>query len=550
MDIWRRLPVIALVLLAGCKLSGASPTPPVAPSRAADPYREVTEKAGIRYHLEPATRPMRILESVGSGCAFFDYDNDGWQDILLVGPPRCALYHNEHNGTFRDATAGSGLEAEGTWVGCAVGDYDNDGLSDVLLTGYRVRGLFRNLGGGRFQDVTAKAGIANTPWSTAAAFADFDRDGFLDLYIGEYVDFGPHSKQYCNLLGKGIMTSCRPFDYDPIRGNCYRNRGNGTFEDVTQRWGLDRAHGRNLGVSVADFNKDGWPDFYLANDEIEGDLFENQQGHGFKNVGTSTGTAVGPEGLRMGGMGADWGDYDGDGWMDLLVGTFEAESKPLFRNREGAGFESVSRDVHILVPSLPLVVWGLLLFDYDHDGRLDLLFAAGHTYDNIGKVQPTSLYRQSAQLYHNEGRLFKPQDSPSLQVPMSARGLACGDYDNDGNLDLLMVDRDGSARLLHNEGSPNHWVQLALRGKKSNRDALGAVVTLRTGSRQLYTEVRSARSYVSACDPRVNFGLGSDARVDGLDVKWPSGAVTHLKSVPVDRNLTLTEGDNEAVVAH
>lgn len=534
---------LALVLAAGTLMGcpRAKTEAPVAPTP--DPFKDVTQAAGIHYSMEPAKRPMRILESVGSGCGFVDYDGDGYQDILFVGAPRCALYHNLRNGSFEDVTDKAGLGATGRWIGCATADYDNDGHTDLLITGYHACALYHNEGDGTFKDVTSTSGLKPMPWNTAATFADFDRDGKLDLYIGAYIEFGPKAKQYCDIRDTGILTSCRPFDYDPIIGRGYRNRGDGTFEDVTQKWGLDRAHGRNLGAVVADYNRDGWPDLYLANDEIAGDLFENQKGKGFKNVGVGSGTAYGPEGLRMGGMGVDWGDYDNDGWQDLLVGTFETEAKPLFRNLHGESFEAVSRHVQILAPTYPMVVWGSLLFDYDQDGWLDLLYVGGHTYDNVQKIAPTSSYRQAAQLFHNDKGIFSPVASANLAVPVAGRGAACADFDNDGDLDLLIQDTDGHARLLRNESKGRHWLQLALRGTKSNRDAIGAQVAVSSGRAKQVGEVRTSRSYLSSCDPRLTFGLGSANAVDSVEITWPGGAKTELKNVPIDRSLSVTEGE-------
>jgi len=536
---------VSLLGLAGGLLTGCQrPRAESAPGKpSGDPFLDVTQAAGLSYRLTPARRPLRILESVGSGCGFLDYDRDGLLDLLLVGTPRCALYRNRGDGTFGDVTQNAGLGAEGPWIGCASGDYDNDGDPDLFITGYTRCVLYQNDGDGRFSNATAPAGIRMTPWSTAAAFADLDRDGLLDLYVGAYAKFGPGAKQYCTLHKNGIKTSCRPFDYDPILGQCYRNLGSGRFEDVTRRWGFDRAHGRNLGVAVADYNRDGWPDVYLANDEIEGDLFQNQKGRGFKNVGVETGTAYNSDGDRMGGMGVDWGDYDNDGWLDLLVGTYENEPKALFRNLKGEGFESVANPSQILKPTYKQVVWGSLLFDYDNDGWLDLLFVNGHVYDNVAEVLPGRAYRQPATLFRNQANgVYAPVSSPTLAVPIAGRGLACGDYDNDGDQDLLIVDMDGEARLLRNESPRDrHWLQVQVRGNRANRDGLGAVVSVVTDQGRQTTEVRTARSYASICDPRVQFGIGSAARAREVEVRWPGGGVTRRTDVPAGQVLTLAE---------
>jgi enediyne biosynthesis protein E4 len=528
------LVVLSVAVPAGCHSTlrpAATPGQPVHTST--DPFRDVTRDAGLTYRLEPARRPMRILESFGSGCAFLDADGDGRLDLLLVGTPRSALYRNQGSGRFSDVTQAAGLDQEGTWIGCAVGDYDNDGDPDLFLTGYQSCALYENLGKGTFRDVTASSGIRTNAWNTAAAFSDLDGDGLLDLYVGAYAEFGPHTKQYCALKGDGILTSCRPIDYDPVRGRGYRGLGNGQFADVTRAWGLDAAHGRTLGVAPGDFNRDGWTDLYLANDEIEADLFQNLGGRGFKNVSVSTGTAYGPNSEVMGGMGVDWGDYNRDGWPDLLVGTYEAEPKPLFRSLGGKAFEAVSSATQNAADAYSWVVWGSLLLDYDNDGWLDVLYVNGHVWDNVHQVQPNSAYRQPGALFRNQGgERFTPVISAALSRPGAYRGLACGDYDDDGDPDLLVQDIDGAARLLRNELALGaNALRLQLEGTRANRDGYGAVVTITAGGVRRTAEARTARSYLSACEPRVSFGLGSATRAEHVEVRWPGGRVTRMRNV-------------------
>lgn len=542
---------LSLLLLAagaaaagGCTPSRSATERPVAAS-APDPFVDVTEPSGIRWTNIPAKRPMRLLESVGFGGGFVDFDQDGYPDVFLAGAPRCGLFRNQRDGTFTEVTAKAGLDAPGDWIGFAAGDYDNDGYPDLFVTGYRKCALYRNWGDGTFRDVTRQAGV-DVPgkWNTAATFADFDRDGRLDLYVGAYCKFGPESRQYCVLHDNGVKTGCRPIDYDPEIGNAFRNRGDGTFEDVTRAWGMDRAHGRTLGAVVADYNADGWPDLYLANDEMPADLFRNEKGRRFTNVAAVTGAAYREGGQLMGGMGADWGDYDNDGWLDLAVGTFESEEKSLFHSLSGQSFEFASGQAGILTATYPDVVFGTLLFDYDNDGRLDLLFVNGHTMDNIAQIRPTIPYRQPARLFHNRGGgAFDLASTPSLEVPIAGRAAACADCQNDGQLALLVVDMDGKVRLLKNRaGAGSHWLEVALRGTRSNRDGLGARVLLKLGDERRLAEAVTSRSYLSACDARVHFGLGSSTRVDELEIRWPSGAVTRRKDVPVDQILQVTEG--------
>lgn len=542
---------LVLVLLLGSVLAGLAgcrpakqAAPPPAVQSPADPFVDVTEAAGIRWTNKPLQRPLRLLESVGFGGGFLDYDQDGHLDIFLIGAPRCALYHNRGDGTFEDVTDGVGLTASGNWIGCAVADYDNDGRPDLFVSGYQRSALYRNLNSGKFQDVTAHAGVSMPGrWSTAATFADFDRDGQVDLYVGTYCKFGPKSRQYCVLHQNGVKTGCRPIDYEAELGHCFRNRGDGSFEDVTRTWGLDRAHGKTLGAAVGDFNADGWPDLYLANDEMQGDLFRNERGKRFTNVAVETGTAYGDQGKLMGGMGVDWGDYDNDGWLDLAVGTFESEAKALFRSAEGVSFEFTSAIAGILSPTYADVVFGTLFFDYDNDGWLDLLFVNGHTMDNIGEIRPTISYRQPARLFRNREARFEPVTSANLSVPIAGRAVASGDFANDGTLGLLVVDMDGKVRLLKGTGaSANHWLEVKTRGTRSNRDGLGARVVLTVGDQRRIGEVTTSRSYLSTCDPRVHFGLGAATQVDRLEVRWPSGKVSVLKQVPANQVVEVIEG--------
>jgi len=537
---------IALVgaALLGCR-NATRPTPAKTTSSAADPFIDATEQSGIRWVNRPAKRPMRLLESVGFGGGFLDYDGDGFLDVLLIGAPRSALYRNRRDGSFEDVSKAAGLAGVGNWIGCAVGDYDNDGAPDIYVTGYQRSALYRNRKDGTFQNVTATAGVAMLGrWSTAATFADFDRDGLLDLYVGTYCQFGPNSRQYCVLHQNGVKTGCRPIDYEPEIGHCFRNRGKGVFQDVTKAWGLDRAHGKTLGAAAADYDADGWPDLYLANDEMQGDLFHNEKGRRFTNVAVETGTAFGEQGKLMGGMGVDWGDYDNDGWLDLAIGTFESEAKVLFHSLQGRSFEFDSASAGILSQTYADVVFGTLLFDYDNDGWLDLLFTNGHTMDNISQIRPTIPYRQPTRLFRNRNARFELAPSATLDVPIAGRAVACGDYRNDGTLGLLLMDMDGRVRLLKNEGAPgHHWLEVRTRGRKSNRDGLGARITLGLGSTRRIAEVVSSRSYLSTCDRRVHFGLGSADRVDRLEVRWPSGRVSVLKDVNVDRVVEVLEGE-------
>lgn len=538
--------MLIILLAAGCRQARTAGRASAAsePSASLPPFQDVTVAAGIDFRLTPAKRPMRILESVGSGGGMCDFDGDGKLDVLVIGVPRCALYRNLGDGRFEDVTARAGLTEEATWIAGGVADYDRDGDVDLLLVGYRKTALMRNNGNGVFEDVTAGSGLdMGARWCNAVAFADFDRDGFADVFIGTYVKFGPNSKQYCRLHENGVLSSCRPLDYDPEQSELFRNRGDGTFEPVGKKWGLSAVNGKNLGAAVGDFNRDGWPDLYLANDEMPQDLLLNEGGKRFRNVGAEAGAAYLGDGRMMGGMGVDWGDIDNDGWLDIIVGTYENEAKALFRNLQGQSFEWATPASQLTGPTYPSVVFGTLFFDFDNDGARDVIFANGHVFDNVAEIKPNSTFRQPTQLFRNRGNgVFDPVHCPVLDEPIVGRGLATGDYDEDGDLDLLVVDADGPVRLLRNNAAAGrNWLSLRLIGTESNPDALGAQVTVTAGGNRYFDEVRTTRGYASFCDGRVHFGLGSTSHVDSIEIRWPSGKVTRRGNVAANQVLEVRE---------
>ncbi len=488
--------------------------------------------------------PLTILDTAGCGCAFVDVDGDSLPDILLVGQPRCTLYHNRGDGTFEDITERAGLTATGTFMGVAVGDYDNDGRPDLLITGYGCNVLYHNLGG-RFEDVTQRAGLearGPTDWATSATFADLDGDGKLDVVIGHYVTFTPQTLQTCDY--SGVPAACPPFYYDAQKLTVYRNLGNGRFQDVTAQWGMAGGHGNNLGVAAADFDGDGREDLYVANDGLPADLWHNT-GKGFVNVALASGTAYDREGQPQAGMGIDWADVDGDGRPDLLVTTFQDQAKALYHN-EGAGqFRFVSFDVGLGAQTRNRLAFGVICADFDGDGRPDIVFANGHVQDTINRIHPPATYAQSPQCFRNRGDgTFDDVSAtcgPAFQKPIVGRGLAVGDYDNDGRPDLLMVDLEGHPLLLHNESPPTHWLGVRLIGRRSNRDGIGAHLTLTAGTQRQVREVQSGRSYLSACDTRILFGLGSASTLPSLTVHWLSGRVQQVTVPALDRYLTVEE---------
>jgi len=538
-------------------------TPPSAPTGAAaigSPgkakalFVDVARQAGINYRWTiPGPRPLDILQTIGNGCAFLDYDNSGNLSVLLVGTDHVALYKGDGHGHFTDVSHAMGLDTlKGHFLGCAVGDYDNDGYEDVYLSGYRTGLLLHNDGGKRFTDVTQAAGLKPQPWGTSCAWADVDNDGRLDLYVGGYANYdrktGP---ALCK--DHDILSSCGPSYYSGVRGTLYQNAGNGRFRDVTQPWGLQNSTGKTLGVAFADYNGSGYPSLYLANDERQGNLFQNS-GARMKDVGRESGTAYDGRFQMHGGMGVDWGDYDNDGKMDLFIAAFRSEPKTIHHNEGGGLFQDHSAVLTFAAATEPYVAFGGKWLDYDNDGWLDLMIANGHVQDNIAAIDKGATYREPTQLFRNDrGRLLVDMSARAgadLPRPLVGRGLAVGDFDNDGRVDALVVDSEGTPLLLHNESAPvGHWLSLKLVGTKSNHDGIGArvTVTTRTATGGL-TQMRLCHtdgSYLSASDVRVHVGLGIAAVAERVVVRWPSGQVDVLRHVKADRFLTVREGGKE-----
>lgn len=538
------LSCVLLVLSGGCTHDkGTSPSPPKASSSAlTDGPRFVKVDAGLNYRWEaPPHRPLNILDTIGNGCAFLDYNQDGNLDILLVGP-KLALYRGDGKGHFTDVTAAVGLSnLTGHFLGCAVGDYDNDGYPDIYLTGYHTGVLLHNVDGTHFEDVTRASGIQPQSWGTSAAFADIDGDGKLDLYIGNYVQFDASSQQYCQT--NGVQTSCPPGAYDGVCGRLYRNLGNGHFADVTKTWGVQSSPGKTLGVAFADFDHSGRQSLALANDEVPGELYLNQ-GASFTNIGATANISYSNVGQPQAGMGLDWGDYDNDGRLDLAVMTFATELKPIYHNDSNHLFTDNSSQLGLSSIVSPYVAFGVKWIDVDNDGWLDLLITNGHTADNIADTGQGYTYREPTLLLHNEqGQRFVRISLPDLDRPIVGRGLAIGDFDNDGRMDALVVDSEGEPLLLHNE-TPHagHWLMLRLIGRKGNRDAYGAEVTVETATRTLFRHCHTDGSYLSSSDPRVHFGLGEESVVRKVTIRWPGGGVQTFGNLAADRILTVEEG--------
>jgi hypothetical protein len=518
-------------------------------------FTDVTASAGIHFvHNAGKSGKKYLPETVGSGAAFIDADGDGWIDIFLVNgkdwTPRGrkslgALYRNNKNGTFTDITAGSGLDVEMYGIGVAVGDFDNDGRDDLYVTALDGDHLFHNEGGGKFKDVTKTSGIQNANFGTSAAWLDYDKDGKLDLFVANYVQWTAKTDQWCSLDGK-TKSYCTPESYKGTASKLYHNLGNGRFEDVTVKAGLSDPTSKSLGIAVIDYDGDSWPDLFVANDTQPNKLYHNNHNGTFSEVGVSAGVAFGEDGAARGAMGADWADYDRSGRAHLVVGNFSNQMVALYHN-EGNGLfmdqaplSPVGRD------SLLSLGFGAFFFDYDLDGYPDILTANGHIEEQIGTVQPKIKYQEPPLLFRNVGgKKFENMSTKvgeAFTVPMVARGAIYGDYDHDGDLDVLFSTSNGPARLLRNDGgNRNHWVCIKTVGTKSNRDGIGAVVRIESASGKQWNTVRSGSSYASQSDLALTFGLGGDTSVKTVQVEWPSGTKQNFTGIAANQFITIDE---------
>jgi hypothetical protein len=541
------------MLLTGCHPhSGAKSTAAAGPRA----FQDVTTAAGLNYTWTiEGKRPLNILQTIGNGCAFLDYDNDGNLDILLVGP-KLALYRGDGHGHFTDVTHDTGLDSlHGHFLGCAVGDYDNDGFDDIYISGYRTGLLLHNEQGRRFTDVTLQAGLQPQPWGTSCAFCETrPGTGRLDLFVANYASFDPKTDRLL-CPEHSILTSCGPRTYKGLPGVLYLNDGAGHFHDASHESGMQAGHGRGLGVGFMDFLSDGRPALAVANDELPGDLFQTAAAAGhaaahYTNLGQASGVAFDRDGNIHGGMGLDWGDFNNDGRVDLFVATFQNETKCLYRNEGDGSFRDVSLPVGLGEVCTPFVAFGCKFLDYDNDGLLDIAIANGHVEDNVHDIVPTEYYRQAAQLLHNQtpgmfADVSKTVGGSGFSKPIVGRGLATGDFDNDGKVDLLLVDSEGAPLLLHNavETGGNHFIGFRLIGTKSNRDGYGAVVTVQLADGKKRMRVCHADgSYMSSSDSRVQVGLGEASGIASVSIRWPSGSTDTIPSPPVDRYLTIKEG--------
>lgn len=522
--------------------AGTKPVP--APPPASNlTFRNVAPESGIRFTPDRSLRPpLDLLQTAGYGGGFLDYDSDGRLDVLLVGNPRCRLYRNAGNGRFVDTTAGSGVDVSGHWMGCASADYDNDGRADLFLSGYRAAALFHNEGG-RFRRVPLA--FPTDDWGTSAAFLDYDSDGRLDLYVGCYVRFGSGTSRLCEYAG--VSAACAPTHYDAQVGHLYRNvlapaTGLVSFREVTAATGLDRAHGKTLGVAPCDFDGDGDTDLYLANDGMPGDLFVNEGGR-FIEQGLESGTAFSREGREQAGMGVDWGDLDGDTRPELVVTTFQHEPTSLYFNTGQGRFREEAYPRGIGDATVNRLGFGARFLDPDNDGDLDLLLANGHVQDGIARIQPGVSYAQPAQLFEWTAARFREVLGPGvadIARPIVGRAVATGDFDDDGLVDVLVTNLEGDPLLLRNEtAGAGNWLSLRFAGRRSPRDGTGAIVTAVLGGRKIVRYAGTGGGYLSTSDARVHLGLGSAAAVDRLTVRWPHGGEQTWTSLPANRSITL-----------
>jgi len=547
---------------ATAETATASPSPSPTPPRPSGPieFTDVTSEAGIRFkHNNGAFGKKYLPETIGSGGAFLDYDNDGWQDILLVNSMDWpenkkrrsfpALYHNNKDGTFTDVTQQAGLGIEMYGIGVAVADYDNDGNADIYITCVGPNHLFRNLGGGKFIEMTRATGVGDPGFSTSAAWFDYDNDGRLDLFVGNYVEWSPQTDQSCTLDGKN-KSYCTPQTYKGQSPTLYHNRGNGSFENVTVRAGLDKSPGKTLGVALLDYDDDGWMDLFVANDTEPNQLYRNNHNGTFTDNAVIAGVAFSEAGTARAGMGVDAADYDGSGRPSVVIGNFTNESIALYHNDGSGLFTDDAPASGIGKMSAQSLTFACFFLDYDLDGLLDVFAANGHVSDDISVVQPTVKYAQPPHLFHNKGkRKFEEVTSKmgrALNRAIVGRGAAYGDFDNDGDLDLLITTNNGPARLLRNDNAnQNDLLRVRVTGVKSNRDGIGAKVVAKTSKgRTLFAMVRTGSSYCSQAELPLTFGLGKadEETTLTLEITWPSGQKDRIADVKPNQTITVQEG--------
>jgi enediyne biosynthesis protein E4 len=563
---------VGLAILIACLFSTFAQQSKVpAPAKPLANFTDVAEKAGLTMQeiFGGIDTKKYIIETTGTGVAIFDYDNDGWPDIFLVNGTRLGttpagtapsnhLYRNNHDGTFSDVTVKAGLSATGWGQGVCVGDYDNDGWEDLYITYYGKNRLYHNQGG-VFSEVAEKAGVAGSgkAWGTGCTFVDYDRDGRLDLMVANYVDFdlatapAPGERPTC--IWKGVPVMCGPRGLAGARNILYHNKGDGTFEDVTTQAHIDRTDGHYaFSVSILDFDEDGWPDIFVACDSTPSILYRNNHDGTFTDVAVTAGAAFNEDGREQAGMGSTVADYNGDGHLDVFKTNFSDDTSTLYRNNGDGTFTDATSAAGLGLYTQYLG-WGTMFFDFDNDGWPDLILVNGHVYPEVDSQHLGSNFKEPRILYHNNGdgtfTDVSASAGPGITTVASSRGLAVGDLWNDGRMSAVISNMNAAPSLLVNQiRTPNHWIAIRLQGTKSNRDGIGARVSVKTPTRTLVDEVRSGSSYISNNDMRVHFGLGTAAKIESMEIRWPSGLVEKFTDLAVDAIHTVKEGTGAAVV--
>jgi hypothetical protein len=565
----RRCPLLlCLPLAVGLTAAAQTPAPPAAPPIVPGNFVDITAKSHVTFNGQAShTARKYLIETMGSGVALFDYDNDGLLDIFFVnGAPLTdpspkgtvpqktdpkfwnRLFHQKKDGTFEDVTEKAGLQGIGYGMGVAVGDYDNDGYEDLYVTAYGGNRLYHNNGNGTFTDVTEKAGIAgpSTPgqtWSTSAAWVDLDNDGLLDLVVLRYVQWD-FDDVWCGEHREGYRSYCHPDIFPAISPLVYHNDGHGHFTEASVKMGLDKP-GKGLGIAIADFDRDGKIDIAIANDSMLEFLYRNKGNGTFEEVGLPAEIAVDGDGRTYAGMGVDFQDFNNDGLPDLIITNLANQKYALYRNNGDASFTYDSYLSGIGGMTLLHSGWGIRFLDYDNDGLKDLLIAQGHDLDTIELNYPQLHYKEPMLLARNTGKGFidvSAQSGDIFHQAWAARGMAIGDIDNDGRIDAVVTTNGGPAYVLHNEtATTNHWLTLSLIGHRSNRDAIGAEIKLTTATTTQYYTVSTAGSYLSSSDKRAHFGLGPETTAKSIEIHWPCGTVQTLQNIHADQILTINE---------
>jgi enediyne biosynthesis protein E4 len=551
----------------GSALGGADLFPLLVSPRPSQPspaFEEIPASAsGISWvHVNGRSPMAHLPETVGAGCAFLDYDSDGWMDIYLVNSGRCdfyepaqplrnALYRNNRDGTFTDVTQKAGVPGDAYGMGVAVGDYDGDGFPDLYVTQYPHSILYHNNGDGTFTDVTAKAGVGAPGWATSAVWFDYDNDGRVDLFVCHFVDYNKAKLKFCGDSLTGERFYCIPSIYDPMPCWLFRNNGDGSFTDVSKESGISQSLAKAWGVVAADINNDGWMDLYVTNDTVANFLFANRGKGRFEEIGLLAGVGVNAFGKPRSGMGVDAADYDQDGRIDLFEANVDHEMYSLYHNDGNEVFSDVANPTGIGAVTRMMSGWGLKFFDYDNDGDLDLLLCNGHPDDAVEKRVEGVRFLEPLLLFRNTGKAFEnvsQTSGPIFSRPLSGRGMALGDFDNDGSVDVLVTQNNAAPVLLrNNRGRENHWLGVRLVGTKANVDAIGAKVSYQSGDLKRHQFKVGGGSYLSSHDPRMVLGLGKRTKMDWLEIQWPqpSGKTERLTELPIDRYITIVEGQGK-----